>query len=185
MRKRRVLAIVVLAAIMSISMAVPAEAAARTRVYKGETSQAKAISFRIKKTDRGRSLKGFRVEITMTCEDATTQEWGLGWGFGGEGILLTDGVLVDFDDVFILDATHLHGRIGQHQGSGTFMYTIAALTADEQAQTCTTGDLTWQVEYDHTLSRTASTTWSPDLDGVMKFRIGPDGEASTTVRSLG
>ncbi|GEM_PF-5443013 len=47
-----------------------------------------------------------------------------------------------------------------------------------------TGDLTWQVEYDRTLSRTSSVS-SPALDGMVKIRVGSDGEVSRTVRRFG
>jgi len=185
MRKRPVLAIVVLTAILSLLMAVPAAAGSRVRVYAGETSQGKPISFHVMKTDTGRRfLRGFRVAVTMTCEDATTEEWGMGFGFGGRGMPLTDGVFVDIDDVFSFDALHIHGRIGQLAGRGTFKFTVAQLTPDEQAQVCTTGDLTCQVEYTRTLQAGLAAT-RPALDGVMKVRVAPDGEVSTRVRSLG
>jgi hypothetical protein len=108
----------------------------------------------------------------------------MGWGWGGKQNQLTDGVLVDIDQVFGSEALHIHGRIGQHRGSGTFRFTVAELTAEEQAQTCTTGDLTWQVEYDHTQSRTSSVS-SPALDRMVKVRVGSDGEVSRTVRRFG
>ena len=185
MRRHPALVVVVLAAILSLAMATPAAAASRTRVYKGETSQIKPFSVRVLKADDGqRYFKGFDMEILLTCEDASTQEFGMGFGWGGKQNQLTDGVLVDIDEVFGSDALHLHGRIGHHRGSGTFRYTVAELTADEQAQTCTTGDLTWQVEYDHTQSRTSSVS-SPALDGMVKIRVGSDGEVSRTVTSLG
>jgi hypothetical protein len=184
MRKRSALAGVVLAVILSVSMAVPAAAGPRTRVYKGETSQVKPFSVRVLKADDGqRYFKGFSVGIEMTCEDASTLEWGMGWYWGGRQNQLTDGVLVDLDEVYGSEALHIHGRIGQHRGTGTFKFTIAVLTPEEQAQTCTTGDLTWQVEYDHTASRAGSLTVDSSLDGVMKVHVAPDGKAATEVRS--
>lgn len=40
------------------------------------------------------------------------------------------------------EALHLHGRIGQQRGKGTLKLTVSRLIPDEQAQVCTTGDLT-------------------------------------------
>lgn len=182
MRKPLVLASVVLTAILSLSMAVPADAAPRVRLYGGRTSQGQPIRFRVAMTDAGRFVLDLGFVVTFTCEDATTQDWGLGWGFGAPGLPLTDGALLDFDDVRSDLAIHLHGRIGQHRGSGTLKATIPALTVDEQPQLCTSGDLTWQVEFKRTLTR-ASSVSSPALDGVMKIRVAPDGEVSTRVRS--
>lgn len=185
MRKRPALAIVLLTAILSLSMAVPAAAGSRVRVYAGETSQGKPISFHVMKADTGRRfLQGFRITVTMTCEDATTEEWRMGFGFGGRGMPLTDGVFVDIDDVFSFDALHIHGRIGQLAGRGTFKFTVPQLTADEQAQVCTTGDLTWQVEYTRTLQAGLAAT-RPALDGMVEVRVGSDGDVSRTVRSFG
>jgi hypothetical protein len=184
MRKRTALAVVVLAVILSVSMAVPAAAGPRTRVYKGETSQVKPFSVRVLKADDGqRYFKGFSVEIEMTCEDTTTQEWWMSWGWGGKQNQLRDGVFLDLDEVFGSEALHIHGRIGHHRGSGTFKFTFAVLTPEELAQTCTTGDLTWQVEYDHTASGTGSLTLDSSLDGMMKVHVTPSGKAATQVSS--
>ena len=184
MRRQSAIGIVVLVAILFVWMAVPAAAASRTRVYMGETSQVKSFAVRVLKASDGqRYFKGFDAEITMTCEDASTREFGMGVGWGGKQNQLTDGVFVDIDENWGSEAFHIHGRIGQHRGSGTFRITLAELTADEQAQTCTTGDLTWQVEYDHTQSRTSSVS-SPALDGMVKIRVGSDDEVSRTVRSF-
>lgn len=153
MRKPSGSAIAVLTAILAVSMAVPAVAAQRIRIYRGETSDAKPIGFFILKAEDGRRFfKGFEIEMTMTCEDGSTQSWGMGSYWGGRYFPLTDGVLLDIDENTGYDALHIHGRIGQRRGSGTFSYTVAALTPDEQAQVCTTGELTWQVEYDETRS---------------------------------
>ncbi len=38
------------------------------------------------------------------------------------------------------------GRIGAHRGSGTLTFLLPALTANEQAQVCTMGELAWTIE---------------------------------------
>ena len=182
MRKRPALALVVLVAIVLAWMAVPAAAAQRIRVYEGATSDSKPISFFILKAEDGRFFKGFEIEFTMNCEDGSSEWWGMGSYWGGKSFALTDGVLLDIDENNGFDAIHIHGRIGQHRGSGTFTYTVASLTPDEQAQTCTTGELAWQVEYDHTR---IGPLWrpvpDPSLDKVIALRVGPDGRFATRV----
>lgn len=49
------------------------------------------------------------------------------------------------DDVGPDGAIHLHGKIQATTGTGTLSYTIPRLTAGEQPQLCTTGELTWSV----------------------------------------
>ena len=39
------------------------------------------------------------------------------------------------------------GELGSLRGQGTASMSAATLTSDEQAQLCTTGDLTWTVEF--------------------------------------
>jgi hypothetical protein len=83
-------------------------------------------------------------------------EWSLGCEDGRPGGLLTTGetlspgymlppARLDFDEVLMWQAMHFHGRLGAHIGSGTSSGTLPALTADEQAQLCTSGDAAWRV----------------------------------------
>jgi hypothetical protein len=178
------LAIALVAATVLLATAIPAVSATRVRVYKGETSQAKPISLSILKTEAGqRFLRSFFVELTLTCEDATTLDFGMGILWGGHGPKLQDGVTLSYDQPAgtwypSSEAIHLHGRIGQNRGSGTLKITDALLTADEQAQTCTTGDLTWTVAFDHTRSGTGSSALGTRLDGRIMVNVAADGTVS-------
>ncbi len=81
-RRHPAIGIVVLIAILSLSVAIPAAAASKTRVYKGETSQIKPFSVRVLKADDGqRYFKGFSIEFVLACEDASTQNGG--WAGAG------------------------------------------------------------------------------------------------------
>jgi hypothetical protein len=135
-----------------VATAAPAHAALRLRVYRGTTSQDQSIAFRVVKNDNGRFIKELRMNFTLTCEDATTQDWGIGFGFGGRGIPITEGVFA-FDEVDIFQAVHLSGQLGRLHGEGTLSIAIPSLTTDEQAQLCTTGDLTWEADYVRTITR--------------------------------
>jgi hypothetical protein len=79
----------------------------------------------------------FDAAWTLDCEDGTEIGWGGVWSFS-PGFALAPARL-DYDDVFTDEAMHVHGRLGTHAGSGTASDAFAALTADEQAQFCTTG----------------------------------------------
>ena len=152
MSRRSRLVVAVLVGVLVLSIAAPAHAARTVRVYRGQTSQEERIAFRVVKTDAGRFVREIDVGVTFTCEDGTTQEWGIGWGLGGSEVSIVDGAF-SYDSVDSSLAAHFEGRLGPLRGEGTVSIATAALTADEQAQLCTTGDLTWDVEYVRTIRR--------------------------------
>jgi hypothetical protein len=135
-----------------LAVAAPAHSATRLRVYRGETSDGHRIAFRVARTDAGRFIREMQWGVTFTCEDETTQEWVIGWGLSNS-LPITDGAF-SFDEVDSFMATHLAGHLGPLHGSGTLAMAVPALTADEQAQLCTTGDLTWEVEFVRIIIRT-------------------------------
>lgn len=151
MRWPRAFVIAILAAHLVVVIAAPASSATRLRVYKGETSDGHRISFRVARTDQGRSIRDVGIGVTFTCEDDTTQEWGIHWGLARDQVPITKGAF-SFDDADSQLATHIAGQIGRSEGSGTASLAIAALTEDEEAQLCTTGDLPWTVEYIRTVT---------------------------------
>jgi hypothetical protein len=51
------------------------------------------------------------------------------------------------DEVYQTSSLHLAGQMGSLQGQGTLTLSFPFFTPDEQAQVCTTGDLTWTVEF--------------------------------------
>lgn len=150
--RRHAASTAILVIVLVITAAGPAHAATRLRVYRGPTSQDQTIAFRVVKNDHGRFITELRMRFTLTCEDATTQGWGMGFGFGGHGIPITEKAFV-FDSVDPFQAVHLSGQLGWLHGEGTLSVAIPALTTDEQSQLCTTGDLTWQADYVGTITR--------------------------------
>ncbi|HJU58011.1 MAG TPA: hypothetical protein VJ774_04680 [Actinomycetota bacterium] len=154
MRWPRAFAIAILASVLVLTTAIPTSAATRIRVYRGETSQEHVIKFQVARTDAGRRyLREVDARLTITCEDGTTQSFGAGWGFGGPYVRIAEGGAFSFEDVGSYGAFRLGGRLGSQRGEGTFSYTFPALTEDEQAQLCTTGDLTWTAEYVRSITR--------------------------------
>jgi len=148
MRKRSALGIAVLVGLLVLATALPVHAAPVRRLYRGETSQGERIRIIVAKTDGGRFVRDVTVShVTLTCEDQTTIEFGFGFGFARTMVPITDGAF-SFDDVFWESAFHIAGDLGPLQGQGTLSKAQAVITPDEQAaQLCTTGDLTWAVEF--------------------------------------
>ena len=153
MRKRSAFAVGILVGTLILVAALPAHSAPRVRVYRGETSHGQRIAFRVAKTDAGRFVREIDVSVTFACEDGTTQDWGIGWGFARSQVPIADGAF-SYDDVGTFMAAHFEGRLGPLRGDGTLSIAMPSLTPDEQAQLCTTGDLTWEVEFVRTITRT-------------------------------
>jgi hypothetical protein len=126
--------------------AVPAHAAPRLRLYRGETSQAETIRFFVAKTDAGRFVSRFALAATLTCGDDTTIGLGMSSFLARRELPIT-GRAFSYDVNYGDLAVHLAGELGSLRGEGTASLVMATLTLDEHAQVCTTGDLTWTVEF--------------------------------------
>lgn len=139
---------IVLVALMAAVAAAAASSAsaARLRAYRGTTSADRKIFFVIRVADDGRrSLKEMGFGVELLCEDATTINFESRWWFGGVGHRL-EGRRLTFDEVFGPEALHITGVFRAQTADGTFKDTQATLTDTEEAQLCTTGDLTWTAE---------------------------------------
>ena len=135
--------VIVTLAITAVLVASSPASAARLRTYRGQTSAGTKIAFLVRVADDGRmSLKEMGFKVEMVCDDASTIEYGSGWGFGGIGVRF-EGRSLTFDHAFWSEALHITGVFRPQTADGTFKNTQATLTDTEQAQLCTTGDLTW------------------------------------------
>lgn len=143
--RRSIIVSISIAVVAMLLSAAPASAA-RIRSYAGETSAGTTIGFRIRVAADGRmSMKGLRFDAELLCEDATTIGYSASWGFTGAGLRL-DGRRLTFDDVFYYEALHVTGIFRGRTADGTFENTWASLTDTEEAQLCTTGELTWMAD---------------------------------------
>ncbi|MGZ8632183.1 MAG: hypothetical protein ACXWZF_14665 [Actinomycetota bacterium] len=134
-----------IAVISVLAIASPASAA-RFRAYRGETSAGTRIGFLIRVADDGRmSLQEMYIKVELLCEDASTIDYISGWGFGGVGHRL-EGRRLALDLVFGPEALHVAGVFRSQTADGTYKDTQATLTDAEEAQLCTTGDLTWTAD---------------------------------------
>jgi hypothetical protein len=140
--RRRLVIVTLLVLVLSLAVAGVASAAVKQHVYRGRTSQGLRIQFGLVRNKHGNLLmQVMSMGISMTCEDAHVEEWGMGlFTFPGERL---HGQALTYDSVDPLMGIHVTGTFKKDSASGTLKTNLAELDANEQAQLCTTGDLTW------------------------------------------
>ncbi|MGZ8583741.1 MAG: hypothetical protein ACXWXN_10190 [Actinomycetota bacterium] len=160
-------------ATLGLTLAAPAVAGQRIS-YRGRTSQDERVRLEVLKRDSGRRfLRDVRFFMTLTCDDASTMDFGIGFGIGrrlgddgsfGLHDLYTGmwGLAIDIDGVVLWGSAE-----------GTLEISAAGLTEDGgDATFCTTGPVDWTA--DRVSSRPARPLSAPD--GVTMVRIDRDGE---------
>lgn len=159
--------VLTIVALLGVTLALPAVAGQRIR-YEGRTSQDERISFQVLKRDSGRRfLKGMLIFMELTCEDASTERFGIGFGglfkrLGDDGSFEVREV---FDGVFGL-MFELDGVVRWGSAEGTLEVNAAALTDDgTEAQLCTTGIVDWSADREGT--RPIGPLAAPDDDVTM------------------
>ena len=180
---KRAMLLVLMCMVFSVTVAsVSASAGAgKRRVYEGTLSSGLPIGMKLLvREDRPPGIAELEFGADMTCDDGTVQSWFVGWGwFGGRPPMPSHAL--DLDLVDPSSALHLHGIVQAVHGSGTLQFTIAALTADEHAQLCTTGDLTWSV--DRTVPPVATPPPSEPLQ-VVRYVTGDGIHITMTAAAL-
>jgi hypothetical protein len=148
--------------------------------YRGRTSQ--SAEFRVLLHKRGTvvRLDELLFIATLTCDDQTTQGWGVGIEWFPHGPVLPDRVLA-VDEVDPFEALHISGHVGPLTGRGHMTFSVPAFTADEQLQLCTTGDLTWAVHRSDVARRSSPSSAVAGPDGTILIKIARDGTASVEV----
>ena len=160
-------------AVVLVCFVLAAPASARQIIdYTGTTSAPRfhrVLALVIKKDNGNRVMRQWAALTTLTCEDTSTQRWGVvfGWGVLGENGDF-DAEFNDAENGFYL---HVAGAIRWGRGSGTLEFNRSTLTADGQdAQLCASGDLTWTVE--RVIPPTETPPPSiPDGVGVLQLRV--------------
>jgi hypothetical protein len=144
--KRATLLLLVMATTTIVLSANASAGAGKLRVFEGtlgDSGQPITLTL-ILREDRPPALSEVDFGADMTCEDGTTQMWLVGMGWGGRLPSLPSHML-DLDAFDLSEVLHVHGKVQAVQGEGTFEFAIPALTVDEHAQICTTGELPWAV----------------------------------------
>lgn len=145
--KRATLLVLMCLVFSVIVVSVNASAGAgKGRLYEGTLSNGSPFALKlVVREDRPPGIEELDFGADLTCDDGTVQSWFVGWGWlGGHPRMPSHALDLDLADPS--SALHVHGKVQAVHGSGTLEFTIAALTMDEQAQLCTTGELTWTVE---------------------------------------
>jgi hypothetical protein len=149
--------------------------------YRGKTSQSEQFRLLLHKHGTHVRLDALFFIATLTCDDQTTQGWGVGIEWYPHGPVLPDRVLT-VDEVDPFEALHISGHVGPLTGRGHMTFSIPAFTADEQPQLCTTGDLTWAVHRTDVPARTAAdAAAAAGPDGTILITIARDGTAKVQV----
>jgi hypothetical protein len=165
--------VLTMVATLGVTLALPAVAGQRIS-YRGRSSQDDRIQLTILKRDSGRRfLSRSLFYITLTCEDASTETFGIG-GFGDAQRLGDDGsfgVHELYPGIFGL-AIDIDGVVRWGSAEGTLELSAAALTDDGDAQFCTTGLVDWTA--DRVGSRPARPLPAPD--GVTMLKFDREGE---------
>lgn len=137
-------ALVVLAGLIPATAASAGEAP-RVRYYEGPTSEGGRLRISVVISDGVARLTWLLIDGPYRCEDGTEGEVETGAGWGHDSPVIADHQL-DLSENWEVIAFMVSGRIGANRGSGTLTFLLPALTADEQAQVCTMGELSWTVE---------------------------------------
>jgi hypothetical protein len=144
--------------------------------YRGRTSQSAPFGVLLHKHGSVVRLDAVFFGAILTCDDQTTQNWGVGIEWFPHGPALPNRVLT-VDEVDPFQAVHISGHVGPLTGRGHMTFSIPAFTADEQLQLCTTSDTTWAVHRTDVKARAATGT-----DGSILIKIARDGTAKVEVK---
>ena len=160
-------------ATLGLTLAAPAVAGQQIS-YRGRTSQDERVGLEVLKRDSGRRfIRDANVFMTLTCDDASTMDFGIGFGIGRR--LGDDGSfgLHDLYTGMFGLAIDIDGVVRWGSAEGTLEISAPGLTEDGgDATFCTTGLVDWTA--DRVNSRPASPLSVPD--GVTMVRIDRDGE---------
>jgi len=165
----------VLAVIATLGLTLAGRAVAGQKIsYRGRTSQDERVSLQVLKRDSGhRFIRRLTVFMTLTCDDASTTDFGIGFGIGRR---LGDDGSFGLHDLYTGMwglAIDIDGVVRWRSAEGTLEISAPGLTEDGgDATFCTTGAVDWTA--DRVSSRPASPL--PARDGVTMVRIDRDGE---------
>ena len=115
------------------------------RTFQGTTSQDLPLSFTVEGSGGNFVITQMSFNTLLTCEDG--QQISAGHGFSGFNVPIVNRQF-QFDFVIVFFALHWKGEFNQNgtMARGTLTDLYPALTADEQAQLCPTGELSWTAQ---------------------------------------
>jgi hypothetical protein len=176
LRSRFVLGLVVsLASVVVLGATTTATAASRT--FSGTTSQDLPISFVVDGSGGTFVISQMSFNFNLVCEDG--QLIGAGAGFFGFDVPIDSNGRFQFDFLNVFQSLHWKGRVAPNGARGTATYLLPGLTADEQAELCPSGDVTW------TAAPTARPAGRFHADVRIKVVRDASGHVSTSISRTG
>ena len=145
---RRSLVVVLLVSLASVWVgSVPAVGAPRVvvRSYVGTTATGGTIRLFTKVRDGIVRFQAIGLEDTATCDDGSALTFAHGVDRSPHGVPM-DGTSVALQETTFAEAFTLTGTIGTRVASGTITHLFASLDPNEDAQLCSTGELTFTAE---------------------------------------
>jgi hypothetical protein len=156
------------------ALASPASAANEI-TYRGRTSAPadNRIHLRVLKKDDGRRfLNRVDLELTIICEDATTEVWSIGFSWARPGEPIESDGQFSFEYGFSEEFFAMEGDVDYGRASGTVEFLVARLTQDHMdAQICTTGELTWTADRKGSSPARPTAASVPEGTGFMRVRV--------------
>lgn len=135
----------------------------------GTTTQGQPTLLAIGRTTQ-RVIRYLDIGFILTCGDG--QEIGFGVGFIGFDVPIVGGYAA-FDFVFLTDAFHWTGQFKGEYAKGTARFVLAALTGDEEAQLCLSGEQGWE-------AAPAGAGPAARVDRHVVYTRHPDGSVTST-----
>jgi hypothetical protein len=126
-----------------------------TRHYLGTTEQGRPIEIKAVETADGWAVARISLAFKMRCEDSASKFSRDTTRVFDPPIPVDDKHHFAIDDVSLMEALHVHGRLGAKAATGTLEFNVPAFTNSEDLQLCSSGERLW------TASKDASPSPSP------------------------
>jgi len=127
-----------------------------TRHYSGTTAQGRPIEIKAVETADGWAVQRISLAVKMRCEDSASKFPREATRVFDPPIAVDDKHRFSIDDVSLMEALHVHGRLGANAATGTLEFNVPAFTNQEDLQVCGSGERLWTASKDSSTSPSSS-----------------------------